>query len=343
MPVVRARAPLRLGLAGGGTDVSPYCDIYGGFVLNAAVDRYAYAVIRTLDEPVVRFVATDQQVEKVRPAEAPLPLNGKLDLHKAVYNHIVKNFNGGKPISLELSTFCDAPAGSGLGSSSTLVVAMIRAFTELLNLPLDDYIIAHMAYQIERMDCGLQGGRQDQYSATFGGFNFMEFYADERAVINPLRVKNWILCELEASLVLYFTGVSRESAHIIADQSSNVKSGATDALEAMHGIKREALAMKECLLRGDFEGLVESMRLGWENKKRSAKTVSNPHIDAIYDAAMQAGALAGKVSGAGGGGFMWFFVPTERRMDVIRALNDFGGQVSNCHFTKHGTQAWRIT
>lgn len=342
MPVVRARAPLRLGLAGGGTDVSPYCDIHGGYVLNAAIDRYAYAVIKTLDEPSVRFVATDQQMEKVRPAEVPLPLNGKLDLHKAVYNHVVQNFNGGRPIPLELSTFCDAPAGSGLGSSSTLVVAMIRAFAELMNLPLDDYTIAHMAHQIERVDCGLQGGRQDQYSATFGGFNFMEFYAEERAVINPLRIKNWIICELESSLVLYFTGVSRESAHIIADQSSNVKSGAADALEAMHGIKREALAMKECLLRGDFPGLVESMRLGWENKKRSAKTVSNPHIDAIYDAAIHAGALAGKVSGAGGGGFMWFFVPTEKRMDVIRTLNGFGGQVSNCHFTKHGTQAWRI-
>ncbi len=342
MPIFRARAPLRLGLAGGGTDVSPYCDLYGGFVLNAAIDRYAYAVIKTLDEPVVRFIATDQRVDKVRPAAAPLPLNGKLDLHKAVYNHVVQNFNGGKPIPLELSTFCDAPAGSGLGSSSTLVVAMIRAFAELLNLPLDDYTIAHMAYQIERVDCGLQGGRQDQYSATFGGFNFMEFYADERAIINPLRIKNWIICELESSLVLYFTGVSRESAHIIADQSSNVKSGAVDALEAMHGIKREALEMKECLLRGDFPGLVESMRLGWQNKKRSAKTVSNPHIDAIYDAAIGAGALAGKVSGAGGGGFMWFFVPTERRMDVIRTLSGFGGQVSNCHFTKYGTQAWRI-
>ena len=342
MAIFRARAPLRLGLAGGGTDVSPYCDIHGGYVLNAAIDRYAYAVIKTLEEPVVRFVATDQQMEKVRPAEVPLPLNGKLDLHRAVYNHVVQNFNGGRPIPLELSTFCDAPAGSGLGSSSTLVVAMIRAFAELLNLPLDDYTIAHMAHQIERVDCGLQGGRQDQYSATFGGFNFMEFYAEERAVINPLRIKNWIICELESSLVLYFTGVSRESAHIIADQSSNVKSGAADALEAMHGIKREALAMKECLLRGDFPGLVESMRLGWENKKRSAKTVSNPHIDAIYDAAIQAGALAGKVSGAGGGGFMWFFVPTEKRMDVIRTLNCFGGQVSNCHFTKHGTQAWRI-
>ena len=340
--IIRARAPLRLGLAGGGTDVSPYCDIHGGYVLNAAIDRYAYALIKTLDEPEVRFVATDQQMEEIRPAEVPLPLNGKLDLHKAVYNHVVQNFNGGRPIPLELSTFCDAPIGSGLGSSSTLVVAMIRAFAELLNLPLDDYTIAHMAHQIERVDCGLQGGRQDQYSATFGGFNFMEFYAEERAVINPLRIKNWIICELESSLVLYFTGVSRESAHIIADQSSNVKSGAADALEAMHGIKHEALAMKECLLRGDFAGLVESMQLGWENKKRSAKTVSNPNIDAIYDAAIQAGALAGKVSGAGGGGYMWFFVPTEKRMDVIRTLNGFGGQVSNCHFTKHGTQAWRI-
>ncbi len=342
MTVIRSRAPLRLGLAGGGTDVSPYCDIHGGYVLNATIDRYAYAVIKTLDEPVLRFIAADQQVEIIKSVDSVLPLNGKLDLHKAVYNHMVQNFNGGIPIPLELSTFCDAPAGSGLGSSSTLVVAMIRAFVELLNLPLDDYTIANMAFQIERVDCGLQGGRQDQYSATFGGFNFMEFYADERATINPLRIKNWIICELEASLVLYFTGVSRESAHIIADQSSNVKSGAVEALEAMHGIKREAQVMKECLLRGDFDGLVESMRQGWESKKRSAKTVSNSNIDAIYDAAIQAGALAGKVSGAGGGGFMWFFVPTEKRMDVIRTLSDFGGQVSNCHFTKNGTQAWRI-
>ncbi len=340
--IFRARAPLRLGLAGGGTDVSPFCDLYGGYVLNATIDRYAYAVIKTLDEPVVRFIATDQRIETVFPAQTRLPLGGKLNLHLAVYNHIVDNFNGSNPIFLELSTFCDAPAGSGLGSSSTLVVAMIRAFAELLNLPLDDYTIAHMAHQIERVDCGLQGGRQDQYSATFGGFNFMEFYAEGRSIINPLRIKNWIICELESSLVLYFTGVSRESAHIIADQSSNVISGSVDALEAMYGIKREALAMKECLLRGDFPGLVESIRLGWENKKRSAETVSNPHIDAIYDAAIRAGALAGKVSGAGGGGFMWFFVPTEKRMNVIHALNAFGGQVSNCHFTKHGTQAWRM-
>lgn len=341
--LIRARAPLRLGLAGGGTDVAPYCDTHGGYVLNATISRYAYAVIKVLEQQSeVRFVATDQQSEMVTALAAPLAFNGVLDLHKAVYNHMILHYNGGRPIALELTTFCDAPAGSGLGSSSTLVVTMIKAFAELLNLPLDDYTIAHMAFKIERVDCGLQGGRQDQYSATFGGFNFMEFYAEERAVINPLRIRDWIVSELEASLVLFYTGVSRESAKIIADQSNNVTSGTRDAIEAMHSIKREALAMKECLLKGDFAGIVDSMQAGWESKKRSAKTVSNPLIDSVYDAAIQAGALAGKVSGAGGGGFMMFFVPTERRMDVIRALGQFNGQVSNCHFTKHGTQAWKI-
>lgn len=170
----------------------------------------------------------------------------------------------------------------------------------------------------------------------------MEFYADNRAVVNSLRIKNWIISELEASLVLFFTGVSRESARIISDQSRNVESGSTVAVEAMHGLKLEAISMKESLLKGDFNGFVESMRIGWENKKRIAQSVSNPMIDDIHDAAMKSGALAGKVSGAGGGGFMLFFVPNERRMDVIRTLERYNGQVRNCHFTKHGAQAWQI-
>lgn len=342
LKMVRARAPLRLGLAGGGTDVAPYCDVHGGCVLNATIDRYAYSVITLLDVPEVRFTASDRQITKTYGLEPRLSFDGGLDLHKAVYNHFVERYNGGRPIALELTTFCDAPVGSGLGSSSTLVVSMIKAFMELLNVPLDDYALALLAYRIERVDCGLQGGKQDQYAATFGGFNFMEFQAEERALINPLRIKNWILCELEASLVMFFTGVSRESARIIADQSRNVTAGASSTLDAMHALKQEALTMKECLLRADFDGVVDSMRMGWENKKRTASTVSNPHIDQIYDAALGAGARAGKVSGAGGGGFMLFFVPTERRMDVIRTLGQFAGQVSNCHFTDNGTQAWRI-
>jgi D-glycero-alpha-D-manno-heptose-7-phosphate kinase len=342
LSVVRARAPLRLGLAGGGSDVSPFCDNFGGYVLNATIDRYAYAVISLTAGRSVKFVAADQQTHVELIPSFPLLLDGTLNLHKAVYNHMLINYNNSQPISMELSTFCDAPAGSGLGSSSTLVVVMVRVFAELLNLPLDDYAIASIAYRVERVDCQLQGGRQDQYSATFGGFNFMEFYSNERAVINPLRIKNWIICELEASLVLFYTGVSRESAKIIADQSNNVTNGSAAAVGAMHEMKREALVMKECLLKGDFDGLVSSMRAGWLSKKQSAKSVSNPLIDSIYESALSAGALAGKVSGAGGGGFMMFFVPTERRMDVIRSLSRFEGQVSNCHFTKHGTQAWRL-
>lgn len=340
--IIRARAPLRLGLSGGGSDVSPYCDIHGGCVLNATIDRYAYAVVKTPTRQVVRFSSTDTQSEEVRPLSATYDGNGPLMLHKAVYNHMIAHYNGGVPIPLEVSTFCDAPPGSGLGSSSTLVVAMIRAFAELLNAPLDDYAIAHLAYKIERIDCGLRGGRQDQYSATFGGFNFMEFYDNDRAVVNPLRIKNWVLCELEASLLLFYSGISRESAKIIEDQSRNVSSGEASVIEAMHSIKREALVMKECLLRGDFAGIVASLQEGWNSKKRSSQVVSNPLMDRIFDAAIGAGALAGKISGAGGGGFILFFVPTEQRMDVVRTLGEFQGYVTNCHFTKHGSQAWRV-
>ncbi|MBO9726084.1 MAG: dehydrogenase [Novosphingobium sp.] len=340
--IVRARAPLRLGLAGGGTDVSPYCDQHGGHVLNATIDRYAYASLKLLDEPLLRFSAQDQgQAETLRLTDK-IPLEGGLKLHKAVYNEIVRTFNGGQPLAVDLTSFCDAPTGSGLGSSSTVVVALIRAFAELLNLPLDDYATAHLAYKIERIDCGLQGGRQDQYAATFGGFNFIEFYADDRVVVNPLRIRSSTLWELESSLLLFYTGISRESARIIADQSNNLTKGVTKTVDAMHALKAEALQMKEAILRGNFDDLVETMRAGWASKKNLASSISNPWLDEVFDAALKAGALAGKISGAGGGGFMMFFVPPEQRMRVIEALGHYPGQVSNCHFTKQGSESWRV-
>ena len=338
---IKARAPLRLGLAGGGSDVSPFCDTYGGYVLNATIDRYAYATIKLTESSNIRFIAVDRSIQEVCELNHPLSLNGELMLHKAVYIHMINHFHGGQPISLELHTFCDAPIGSGLGASSTLVVAMIRAFVELLNLPFDDYMISQLAFKIERIDCKLKGGRQDQYSAAFGGFNFMEFYANERAVINSLRINNAIVCELEASLLLYYTGVSRHSAAIIEHQSLVITSGNEVALEAMQSIKNEALFMKESLMRGDFDGVVKSMQEGWGSKKRSSSAISSPHIDMLYQSAIKAGALAGKISGAGGGGFLLFYTPLEARGSVIDCLNQYGGQVSNCHFTNNGAQAWK--
>lgn len=345
MVIVRARAPLRLGLAGGGTDVSPYCDKFGGYVLNAAIDRYAYAVIKELNNSEARFISADQGISETFEIRSQVVDTSRsmLMLHGAVYRHMIQNYRDGKPISIELTSFCDSPVGSGLGSSSTLVVAMIQAFAEYLHLNLDEYQIAELAFKLEREECGLQGGRQDQYSASFGGFNFMEFYDQNRVVVNPLRVRESIIYELEASLILYYSGISRQSAQVISDQAANIRENRQDATEAMHGLKQEALTMKDCLLKGNFHGLVESMKMGWENKKRSSGSVSNEIIESAYQTALDAGALAGKVSGAGGGGFMVFYAPTEKRMDVMRALTKLGGAVSNCHFTQDGSQAWRIS
>jgi D-glycero-alpha-D-manno-heptose-7-phosphate kinase len=332
-----------LGLAGGGTDVSPYCDQYGGLVLNATIDKYAYTVIKPHpEESLVRLEATDKQDRWEGDASAQLELDGHLDLHKGVYNRIVRDFNGGRPLALTMTTHTDAPPGSGLGSSSTLVVSMIKAFVEWLNLPLGEYDVAQLAYEIERIDVGLSGGRQDQYAATFGGFNFMEFHPGQRVVVNPLRIKNWIISELEASLLLYFGGVSRHSAAIIDEQASNVKRKEGAAIEAMHALKTEAISMKESLLKGDFEGFAESLQSGWEAKKKMAKSISNPKIEETYELARAAGMLAGKISGAGGGGFMMLLVDPVRRMDVIRALESTSGQIFNCHFTEYGTQGWKV-
>ena len=340
--VVRARAPLRLGLAGGGTDVSPYADLYGGYVLNATIDRYAYAVISPSDKNLVKFSATDRYVEDIVDSKFEIVLDGKLDLHKSVYNHFIKTYNHGINIPLNLTTFCDAPSGSGLGSSSTLVVAIISAFSEFLGISFDDYSLAALAYKIERIDCGLGGGRQDQYSATFGGFNFMEFFEKDRVLVNPLRISDWIICELEASLILFYTGVSRASEKIIEDQRANVAANIMPTINAMHGIKKEALQMKEGLLRGDFSLIIDSMLNGWHCKKQSAVSVTNPLVNEIYSSAISAGALAGKVSGAGGGGFMMFFTSPDKRLQVISELNKFKGIVSNCHFTNYGAQSWTL-
>jgi D-glycero-alpha-D-manno-heptose-7-phosphate kinase len=341
--IIRARAPLRLGLGGGGTDVSPYCDQFGGLVLNATIDKYAYAVIEPLTPGErLQFKAADRQTSWAGAVEPALVLDGDLDLHKGVYNRIVRDFNGGRALPMRMTTHTDAPPGSGLGSSSTLVVAMIKAHVEWLNLPLGEYDIAKLAFEIERHDVGLSGGRQDQYAATFGGFNFMEFHPHERVVVNPLRVKNWIVSELEASLLLYFGGVSRDSARIIDEQTSNVRAKDNSAIDAMHALKQEALSMKECLLKGDFNGLVESMDAGWQAKKRMARSISNPEIEASYELAKAAGMRAGKISGAGGGGFMMLLVDPVRRMEVIRALSAGQGQIYSCHFTETGTQGWKI-
>lgn len=341
--IVRARAPLRLGLAGGGTDVAPYCDLHGGAVLNAAISWYAYATIKPSPSGKLVFRAEDLDEEVVLHPDPDLPLVGKLALHRGVWRRLIREYNHGKPIAVEVSTYADVPAGSGLGSSSTMVVAMIEAYKEYMRLPLGEYDVAQLAVQIERQDLGLKGGLQDQYAATFGGANFMEFNAGNHVIINPLRVREAIMAELEASIVLYFTGVSRESAWIIEDQSRLMENKTTVSMDAMHDLKRDAILMKERLLRGDIPGVANVLGRSWESKKKTSDRVSNPMIERIHGLAMDNGALAGKVSGAGGGGFMMFVAEPTLRPRLMRALQQEDGRVMTCHFTSAGASAWRVS
>jgi D-glycero-alpha-D-manno-heptose-7-phosphate kinase len=338
--LVRSKAPLRLGIAGGGSDVSPYCDLYGGYVLNAAIDLYAYCTIEGWDCDRLEFQSIDRG-EYYRSDLVPqLTIDGNLDLHKAIYNRIVRQFNQGQPLALKLTTHSDAPAGSGLGSSSTMVVAILKAYVEWLRLPLGEYEIAQIAYEIERIELGMSGGRQDTYAATFGGFNFMEFYADERVIVNPLRIKNWMLNELESSLILYYTDMSRESARIIDQQIKNVEGTNETAIAATHELKQDALRMKEAILKGDFRAMAHVLGRSWEAKKQLATGITNAHIDEIYQRAIGLGAYSGKISGAGGGGFIIFMVDPVKKLDISKALQEQGGRVTNFHFTEYGTEAW---
>lgn len=339
---VRARAPLRLGLAGGGTDVSPYCDRFGGNVMNATIDRYAYAILAPRDGSEACFHALDVGHEETHACDDAIDRDGPLQLLKGVYARVSHDFLHGERPALTVKTFSDAPPGSGLGSSSTMVVALVQAFAEYFSLPLGEYEVAQLAYDIERKDLKLAGGKQDQYAAAFGGFNFMEFYAEDHVIVNPLRIKDWVRAELEASLVLYFTGVSRASADIIDRQVKNIDAQDQDATEATHRLKDEAIRMKECVLKGDLRGLEATMQAGWEAKKHMAAGITNPLIDRMEKIAFANGARAAKVSGAGGGGFMMFLCDPEQRIGLMRALLAEGGSILDFHFTRQGATAWRV-
>ena len=341
MATYRARAPLRLGLAGGGTDVSPYCDLFGGAVLNATISLFAHTTLLTGGD-CVRFVAQDLGVTEEFPLDVPMPQTNQLGLHRGVYNRMIRDHRDGRMEPLTIVTHCDAPAGSGLGSSSTMVVSMLNAFDEAWGLALGEYDLARLAFDIERVDIGLHGGRQDQYAAAFGGFNFMEFHDAQQVLVNPLRVRSDIVSELEASLILFFTGKSRSSAAIIEEESRNVREQNESAMDAMHRTKQEAFHMKAALLRGEVHGMGDIMKEAWAQKKRMARSITNPMIDALYDAAMGEGAYCGKVSGAGGGGFMMFLADPSRRLRVEAALTATeSGRLMACSFTANGAKSWR--
>ncbi len=340
---VRSRAPLRLGLGGGGTDLFSYSNIHGGLVLNVTIDRYAYAHITLENDGGICFKADDLCAEEELPCNLNFEIREGLMLHRAVYRYMMEEYNNAQALPMTITTTIDVPAGSGLGASSALTVALIEAFVHAMELPLGPYEVARLAFDIERRQLGMAGGMQDQYTAAFGGFNFMEFLAGGAGVIvNPLRLRRDVLNEFESALVICFSGQSRQSADIIAQQVEGIGQINEATMHAMHRIKEHALTMKARVIAGDLRGMAEILKEAWLAKKQTAASISTDQVDALLDTAMKAGAWAGKVSGAGGGGFLMILTDPERRLGLIRELNAAGGQASAVKLTFEGAEAWTV-
>jgi D-glycero-alpha-D-manno-heptose-7-phosphate kinase len=330
----RARAPVRISLCGGGTDVDPYPAERGGAVLSTTIDKFAYATLRPRRDPRLTIHSLDYDiVADYHVGRRKLSYDGELDIVKAVANHF-------KPKSgFDLFLHSDAPPGSGLGSSSTMTVALVGVLREWMRLALTDYEIAELTYQIERIELKLAGGRQDQYAATFGGFNFIEFHGDV-TVVNPLRIRPSTVRELEYNLLLCFTGRTRESAGIVAEQTKAYVQGRKPVVKALDRMKELTLAMKSCLLRDRLADFGHLLHEAWQEKTRLSERISNPRIDELYHEARKAGAVGGKILGAGGGGYLLIYAPFDVKHKVAERLEKGGGDVVPFSFRDDGLTTW---
>lgn len=335
-----------MALAGGGTDLEPYWKEYGGVVLNATIDQYAYCKIEPYEcckrETHWVFNSIDLGIDERRDFYSSDFMNyaysdGPLKLLINTYQYLTYKLER-EPV--KITTYVEAPPGSGLGSSSALVVALVAAICEYYGLPMGEYDIAEDAVEIERKICDLPGGKQDQFAAAFGGFNFMEFLQDGRAIVNPLRLNYKTQNMMELNTVLYYVGKPRKNSRVIENTSEGLKNSET-VLNATHKIKEACIEYKNALLTGDFDKISELMETYWKNKLETNPHVASPEILDAYDFALWNGATAAKISGAGGGGHMVLFTEFEKRHQLISALEGKEGRVVPFKFVKHGVDVWR--
>jgi D-glycero-alpha-D-manno-heptose-7-phosphate kinase len=335
MVIIRAKVPLRISFGGGGTDVSPYIEERGGAVLSATIDKYAYCSLSTRSDDSVNVVSLDYNLVARYSTNDKLDYDGKLDLVKAALK-VMKIKSG-----VDLFLHGDVPPGSGLGTSSAMTVALVGALKHWLNISLSDYGIAELAYRIERQEAGIKGGKQDQYAASFGGFNFIEFHG-ETTIVNPLRIKREIINELEYRLMLCYTGKTRLSAGIIDDQVKGYRQKKEDVVRALDETKTIAIAMKNALLLGQIDELGCLMNQAWQSKKKFTPKMTDPHIDELYDVSKQNGAIGGKLLGAGGGGYLLLLCEFDKRNVLAQKLEGLGGKVVNFAFEFNGLQTWEV-
>lgn len=312
-----ARAPVRISFAGGGTDLPAFFNRHGGAVVSATIDKYVYVILTVHGGPELQILSSDYRTFYRHIPGQALFWEGDLNLPKA----ILHEFGIDNGVSMFLAS--EVPPGTGLGSSSTLTVAAVKAVSAARGQTLGSVEVAKLATRIEVEKLGMPIGYQDQYAAAFGGLNFMEF-SSQGVRVTPVRTPPGTLEALQRNLLLFFTGTARESSKILAQQRDSTERSQADVLQALLAVRDMAHTMRDTLQRGDLAGFGECLHAGWEQKKHFASGVSNPQIDTAYDAARASGAIGGKIAGAGGGGFMMLYCPDGTQSGVTQALEAHG-------------------
>ncbi len=331
---IRARAPLRVSYAGGGTDVPPYPSLMGGVVLSSTIQNYAYCSVAPRSDGKITVSREDQDVRYGPETLHDLKGGGEVEFVRAV----AKRF--GADQGFDASLRYDALPGTGLGSSSALCVSLIGAFREWKGNSMTDYDIANLAYDVERKDVGVPGGMQDQYASTFGGFNLIEF-KKEATIVNALRIKRETLNELEYNSLLCFTGTTRRSGGILKRQIESYEHKNPTIMNALEHMKELTLQMKDFLLTGNLGGFAELLNSEWDLKKKLDDAISTEDVEKLLDVAKLNGAIGGKLLGAGGGGFLFLYCESGKRVQVEKAVESLGAKAFPVRFDEDGLQTWR--
>jgi len=316
-PVLIARAPLRLSLAGGGTDLEAYYSKYGGAVVSTTIDKYFYVILTLNDSNHIQVSSSDYRTFYRHPLDGPPLWDGDLSLPKVIIDHF------GTSTGLSVFLASQVPPGTGLGSSSTVAVALIKAMSVLCNTPMTRQQTAELACEVEIEKLKMPIGKQDQFASAFGGLNFIQFNPDG-VVVEPITLAADLRAELEGRLMLFFTGRSRDSAQILGEQKRSSERNRAGVIDALHVLKNTALAIRNDLLRGEIETLGDYLHQSWIAKRQLASGITDPWIDQWYQVARDAGARGGKIAGAGGGGFLLLYCDRQYQERVTDALQAQG-------------------
>jgi D-glycero-alpha-D-manno-heptose-7-phosphate kinase len=313
--VLIVRSPVRISFAGGGTDLPAYYEEYGGAVLSASVNKYFYTILGKRNDGRVQVISSDLRVFETWHDISTMDIERSgLEIPLAVLKDL------GCEISADLFLASEIPPGTGLGSSASVCVNMLKTLTSYLHMSLSKYDLAERAFHIARNVLGHHVGKQDEYAAAFGGLNFIEFHQDGSTRVQALELTSEVINELQASLMLFFTGSAHHSWSILEEQDKSTRAHAGVTLKALHEVKGFAEEMRAALERADMRSFGHLLNEAWQAKKRISAKISSPRIDQFYELAIKNGALGGKITGAGGGGFLLLFCEPAQQDRVREAL-----------------------